>query len=165
MGYRYYNQTQNNFHPNPMKSLSNINASLKKCKSLPPLHASLFSTKMNSINLFHSSRENNDILLLRNRCLSPSNSIKSLNLYNSLNLKIQLYNSARIKNDDNINLSRIQHKKVAINKTEGNVNNNYGINSSKSMRTNNLDNSLFKSKRIYIDNNFNKPYYSKKINI
>jgi len=162
MGYRYYNQTQNNFHPNPMKSISNIHDSLKKCKSPPPLHASLFSTKMNSINLFDSSRENNEMLLLRNRCLSPSNSLKSLNLCNSLNLKNQLYNSARIKNDDNLNLSRIQHKKVVINKTEGNAKNNYGINSSKNMRTIILDNSLFKSKRIYIDNNYNKPYYSTK---
>jgi hypothetical protein len=117
---------------------------------------------MNSINLFDSSRENNEMLLLRNRCRSPANSIQNLNLYNSLDPKSQLYNSARIKNDNNLNLSRIQHKKVVINKTEGNANNNNSIMSSKNMRTINLENNLFKSKRIYIDNNYNKPYYSTK---
>ena len=162
MGFRYYNQTQNNFHPNPIKSISNIHDSLKKCKSPPPLHASLFSTKMNSMNLLDSSRDNNEMLLLKNRCLSPSNSFKSLNLYNSLNLRNQLYNSERIKNEDNLNLSRIKHKKVVINKTEGNIKNNCVINSNKDMRTINLENNLFKSKRIYIDNNYNKPYYSTK---
>ena len=162
MGYRYYNQTQNNFHPNPIKSSSNIYDSLKKSKSPLPLRTSLISTKMNSINLFDSSRENNEMLLLRNRCRSPANSIQNLNLFNSLDPKSQLYNSARIKNDNNLNLSRIQHKKVVINKTEGNANNNNSIMSSKNMRTINLENNLFKSKRIYIDNNYNKPYYSTK---
>jgi hypothetical protein len=160
MGYRYYNQTQNNFHPNPIKSSSNIYDSLKKCKSPLPLRASLFSTKMSSINLFDSSRENNEMLLLKNKCRSPANSIQGLNLYDS-NFRNQLYNSESIQDDNNLNLSRIHHKKVVINKTEGNQKNDYAK-SNKNMRTINLENNLFKSQRIYIDNNYNKPYYSKK---
>ncbi len=160
-GYRYYNQTETNFHPNPIKSSSNIYDSLKKCKSPPPLHASLMSTKMNSISLFDSARENNEMQLLKNRCRSPANSIQSLNLYNSTNLRSQLYKSARVLNDNNLNLSRIQHKKVVINKIDGNPKNDYAIKSSKNMRTINLENNL-KSKRIYIDNNYNKPYYCTK---
>jgi hypothetical protein len=160
MGYRYYNQTQNNFYPSPIKSSPNIYDSLKKCKSPLPLRASLFSTKMSSINLFDSSRENNEMLLLKNKCRSPANSIQGLNLYDS-NFRNQLYNSESIQDDNNLNLSRIHHKKVVINKTEGNQKNDYAK-SNKNMRTINLENNLFKSQRIYIDNNYNKPYYSKK---
>ena len=161
-GYRYYNQTQNSFHLNSIKSNSNIHNSLKKCKSPPPLHTSLISTKMNSIPLLDSSRENNEKLLIKNRCRSPANSIQSLNLYNSSILRSQLYSSTRTQVEDNLNSSRIQHKKIVINKTEVNAKNGYVTNSNKNLRTINLDNNLNKSKRIYIDNNYNKPYFSTK---
>jgi len=164
MGYRYYNQTQNNFHQNPTKSNSNNYDSFKKSKSPPPLKMSLISTNMNSITLFDSSRENQENILISNRSRSPANSFQSCNIFNSLRLRNQLNNSASSKNGNNLNLSKIKNKKIIINKAEGNANNVYDINCNKNMRNKslNMNNNLYQNKIIYLDNNYNKPYYYSK---
>ena len=160
MGYRYYNQTQNNFHSNP----SNNHNTFKKSKSPPPLKMSLISTKMNSIPLLDSSRDIQEMLLIKDRCRSPSNSFHTSNIFNSPKLINQLNKSSSSQNENSLNLSEIKDKKIIINKMEGSEN-NY-INCNKNMRNNSLNmnanNNLNKSKRIYIDNNYNKPYFSTK---
>jgi hypothetical protein len=152
MGYRYYNQTQNDFHTNSIKTNSNNHYSLKKSKSPPPLKASLLSTKMNSITLLDSSRENPEMFLISNRCRSPTNSFHSSNIFNSPKIRRQLNNSSNSQNENNLNISQIKNKKISLNKIEGNANNNYAINANKNI----------KNKRIYIDKNYNKSYYSTK---
>ena len=158
-GYRYYNQTQNNFLPKPIKSNSNNHNNFKKSKSPPPLRTSLISTKMNSIALLDSSRGNQEKLLISNRCRSPVNSFHSSNIFNSPILRSQLNNSSSSQNGNIINLSRIKNKKIIINKSEGNINKDYGINNNKNI---NMNNNIYKSKRININSNCNKPYYSSK---
>ena len=160
-GYRYYNQTQNNFHPNPIKSNSNNQNNFKKSKSPPPLKTSLISTNMNSIALLDSSRGNQEMLLISNRSRSPMNSFKSSNIFNSPILRSQLNNSSSSQNGNILNISKIKNKKIIINKTEGNTNNDYTINRNKNISMN-MNNNLEQSKRICIDNIYNKPYYSTK---
>ena len=160
MGFRYYNQTQNDFHTNSIKTNSNNHNSFKKSKSPPPLKTSLISTKMNSITLLDSFRENPEIFLISNRYRSPTNSFHGSDVFNSPKIRRQLNKSANSQNENNLNISRIKN----INKIEGNANNNYAISDNKNMKNVNINmnNKLYKSKRIYIDKNYNKSYYSTK---
>lgn len=162
LNYYNYNQSQTsrNFYPNNSKINNYCNINRKKS---PFLHSSLNSTKMNTLNNFYNGKDKNSLEFssITDKCGNPINIFQSHNSLNS-SLRGKFFNNIDNFQQSNMsNTSRIQHRKINVNRNSIDyANNNYEY--AQNNKIINTENYLNKGQKINLNSNFRKPYYTTK---